>query len=309
MTKQIVVQGDAARLPLPDDSVDLVVTSPPYWGQRVYTDAGLPVPGQHGLEGTPGEFIEALVAATREWVRVVKPTGSLWVNLGDKYLRRGLLGLPWRYTLACIDDLGLTLRAEVVWHKPTGMPERCTDRVARTHEHWFHFVSDPDGYYADVDPLREERVWQRSEGYRGHKPRAVAGQRTHGWTTEGHPDGKIPGSVWSVPTEPFKVPDDTGDTLDVHTAAFPTELPRRIITGWSPAGGLVLDPYAGTGTTGHVAVALGRRAVLVDRSNAYTRLAASPTLTERRARKVLTGKPTAPAGTPPTGQDALFEVA
>lgn len=144
-----IIKADARDLPLPDDSVDLVVTSPPYYALRSYTDGGERYATQIGGEATPDEYVDSLLAVTRECMRVLKPTGSLWVNLGDKYatsgghtsggdiherrgrqfsdLHRGttqtprrfraksLLGLPWRYALRCIDELDLILRAEVIW--------------------------------------------------------------------------------------------------------------------------------------------------------------------------------------------------
>ena len=168
-----IVRGDALALPLGDSTVDLVVTSPPYFGLRSYQDGGEHYAGQIGDEPTPAEFVDALIAATAEMVRVVKPSGSIWVNLGDKYagsdaskphtgsMRRmgrgnaaegvrssgspqtdirpkSLIGIPWRYAIRCIDDLGLILRAEVIWAKPNGLPESVTDRVRRSHEVWFH---------------------------------------------------------------------------------------------------------------------------------------------------------------------------
>jgi hypothetical protein len=81
----LVLRGDARHLPLPDESVDLIVTSPPYFALRSYTDGGEAYGGQIGSEPTPGEYIDNLIESTREWLRVLKPTGSLWVNLGDKY--------------------------------------------------------------------------------------------------------------------------------------------------------------------------------------------------------------------------------
>ena len=161
MAPAIVLRGDARNLPLPDGCVDLIFTSPPYFGLRDYGYAG-----QIGSEGTPGEWLEALWACTAEWVRVLKPEGSLFVNLGDKYAGsdanskphtggvfagspraratgklvhdghrpspgqpKSLLGLPWRYAIGCTDRLGLILRAEVIWAKPNGLPESVTDRV------------------------------------------------------------------------------------------------------------------------------------------------------------------------------------
>lgn len=256
--------GDALDLPLDDNTVDLVVTSPPYFGLRSYQDGGEHYDGQIGAEPTPAEFVDALIAATREMVRVVKPSGSIWVNLGDKYnayngnrgegtiqangvrqsapkgngldvkdvRQKSLIGIPWRYAIRCIDELGLVLRAEVVWSKPNGLPESVKDRVRRSHEQWFHFTLNPR-YYSAVDEIREPSGPEKACGpgaMRG--PRSIR-ERGQADPTLNNPLGKLPGSVWSVPTEPLRVPEELG--ID-HFAAFPTEWPRRIISGWSPRG-------------------------------------------------------------------------
>lgn len=263
-----VIRGDAANLPLPDDSVDLIVTSPPYFALRSYKDGGEHYAGQIGDEATPAEFVAALIRCTREWVRVLKPSGSLWVNLGDKYARNGgggkgssdgttgrgprpaslatgapeksLIGVPWRYALACIDDLGLILRAEVIWSKPNGLPESVTDRVRRSHETWFHFTLQPR-YFSSVDAIREAHAETTLEQNR--YPRLVSGpSRGGGANVTDRPAGqqvntlgKLPGSVWTIPTQPLTVPDHLG--VD-HFAAFPMEWPRRIIRGWAPTRGV-----------------------------------------------------------------------
>ena len=268
-----IVRGNALTLPLADDSVDLVVTSPPYFGLRSYQDGGEHYAGQIGDEPTPAEFVDALIAATAEMVRVVKPSGSIWVNLGDKYAgsaaggtqngacgtrgtdgdrKRGhvrtapgampvtdvrpksLIGIPWRYAIRCIDDLGLILRAEVIWSKPNGLPESVTDRVRRSHEQWFHFTLNPR-YYSAVDEIREAHLTvaggpRRNDGG-AFSPEGKVRSGDGSGHTDGNPLGKLPGSVWTIPTEPLHVPDHLG--ID-HFAAFPTEWPRRIITGWSP---------------------------------------------------------------------------
>jgi DNA modification methylase len=170
-----VIRGDARHLPLPDASVDLICTSPPYFCLRDYRDNNESMAGQIGSEATPQEYIAALVECTREWVRVLKPSGSIWINLGDKYAgsaaggtqngacgkrgtdgdrKRGrvrtapgvlpvttirdksLMLLPERYRIACVDQLGLIARAVVIWSKPNGLPESVTDRVRRSHEDW-----------------------------------------------------------------------------------------------------------------------------------------------------------------------------
>ena len=139
-----VLRGDARSLPLPDGSVDLIVTSPPFYGLRDYQDGGGSLAGQIGSEATPQEWLTALRDCTREWIRVLKPGGSLFVNLGDTFSKRAdgsaartwredraevlqpvrntvdfaprksLMGLPWRYAIGCVDDLGLILRQDVI---------------------------------------------------------------------------------------------------------------------------------------------------------------------------------------------------
>jgi DNA modification methylase len=149
-----IIKTEARQLPLASSSVDLIVTSPPYYRQRTYMDGAIPVEGQIGQERTPAEFVDALIDATTEGLRVLRPSGSLWVNLGEKYINRGLSGIPWRYALRCIDDLGLTLRAEVVWSKPNQYVDaKARDRVRRTHETWLHFTR-PGAYSEAVDPIR-----------------------------------------------------------------------------------------------------------------------------------------------------------
>lgn len=260
--RAIVLHGDALHLPLPDASVDTIITSPPYWSLRSYQDGGRHYEGQMGGEATPAEYIDNLIACTREWMRVLCPHGSMFVNLGDKWnayngnrgdgtiqrnkirqlvpggagldvsgLRpKTLIGLPWRYALRCIDDLGLILRAEIVWAKTNGMPESVTDRVRRSHETWFHLVKQPR-YFSAVDEIREPTSgYQRAPGATRRVP---GGQRPRAMADTCNPLGALPGSVWEIPTAPLVVPAGLG--LE-HFAAFPPEWPRRLILGWSPSG-------------------------------------------------------------------------
>lgn len=303
-----LLRGDARHLPLADNSVDLIVTSPPYWALRSYTDGGEHYDGQIGAEPTPAEYIESLIECTREWMRALKPGGSIWVNLGDKYSDRGhgpsrgrgtsrgpqaetlkqtrgpleksLLLLPERYRIACVDQLGLIARAVVIWSKPNGLPESVTDRVRRSHEDWVHLVKQ-QRYFSAVDAIREAHVgpWKSPGGGMPEKAIGPANRGGHSqWertrvqrdATVRHFLGKLPGSVREVATQPLKVPAELG--VD-HFAAFPMDWPRWIISGWSPEGGTVLDPFGGTGTTALVAHALGRRGVSLDMSADYCRLA------------------------------------
>lgn len=256
----IVIRSDARHLPLPDASVDLIVTSPPYWGLRDYQDGDGSLVGQIGNEPGPREYIAALLDCTAEWARVLKPSGSIFVNLGDKYANRtrgawrgssdghtwradspryvrpkdfpekSLMLLPERYRIGAVDELGLIARAVIVWDKPNGLPESVTDRVRRSHEDWVHLTKLPR-YYSAVDEIREPvSDYTRRPGARRPTP---PGQRRRAMADSVNPLGALPGSVWEVPTEPLKVPAELG--VD-HFAAFPTAWPRRIITGWSPSG-------------------------------------------------------------------------
>lgn len=267
-----LLRADALHLPLADNSVDLIVTSPPYWGLRSYQDDGEHYEGQIGSEATPAEFVDALLAVTRECRRVLKPTGSMFVNLGDKYAGSGapgttgaigskqptrsgmalplsysgsanakvrnrskvsvsgyskatiggarpksLMGLPWRYANACVDELGMILRAEIVWSKPNGLPESVRDRVRRSHEQWFHLTAEGD-YYTAIDELREPHSTTEGPGARrgpsGQNRGTVVGRTHDDGASVGNfnhdPRGKLPGSVWGsvweVPTEPLTVP-------------------------------------------------------------------------------------------------------
>jgi DNA modification methylase len=269
MRDPLILRAGAACLPLPDASVDLIVTSPPYFGQRLYTDDGEVMAGQVGAEDSPKAYIAELLRCTEEWTRVLAKTGSLFVNLGDKYAaynrnrgasrsisrnadpgrevvtakglppgtrNKSLMGLPQRYMLGCMDELGLTCRAEIIWRKRPPMPERVRDRCNTAHEVILHFTRTDRYFFNEA---------------------AVKGLGT---------------SVWDVTVQPFRPPPHLAGK-DKHYAAFPVELPRRCILGWSPAGGTVLDPFGGTGTTALAAVAHGRTGISCDLSQGYGRLA------------------------------------
>jgi DNA modification methylase len=154
---------------------------------------------------------------------------------------KSLHGLPWQYALECVGRLGLILRRDIVWHKVNGLPESCTDRCRSSHEYLFHFTVQPR-YYAAVDEIRETPTTKPQRRFSA-QPATTAGNadRVGGWSghlrtepgQDTHPLGKLPGSVWDIPSQPLTVPAALG--VD-HFAAFPMELPRRIILGWSPPG-------------------------------------------------------------------------
>ena len=253
-----MITADARQLPLKDSSVDLTVTSPPYFMQVIYRNDDKPIENQMGLETTPTEYVDELIAVTREIIRVSKPTASIFVNLGDKYCgytngagkprshggKRGtvsktpdgpksaptvygipnksLMAIPQRYAIRCIDELGLILRAEIIWQRY--LPEernlsdnKNRDRARRDHETWFHFTLK-DRYYAD------------------------------------HAKAKQVSSVINMGTR----------RSSNHPAVFPPEWTALFIDGWCPPDGVVFDPFLGSGTVVSVAEGLGRHGVGTD---------------------------------------------
>ena len=133
---------------LPADMFDCCMTSPPYWGKREYSDGGI------GLESDYGEFVRNVCGVFAEVRRVLKPTGSLWLNIGDTYRGKNLVGIPWRIAIHLTDEQGWTLRNNVIWNKVKGGPDNTRDRLRNVHEDVFHFVKSPRGYYYDADSIR-----------------------------------------------------------------------------------------------------------------------------------------------------------
>jgi len=142
--------GEAAEVlqALPPDSFDCVVTSPPYWAKREYANGGI------GLERRYQDYVANLVAICAEVRRVLKPTGSFWLNIGDSYHNKALLGIPWRVAITLMDEQGWILRNSVIWNKVKGAPDNTKDRLRNIHEPLFHFVKEARGYYYDADAIR-----------------------------------------------------------------------------------------------------------------------------------------------------------
>lgn len=256
MERNKIFCGDALGVlkTLPDASVQMCCTSPPYYALRDYG-----VEGQIGLEETPAEYIAKLVAVFSEVKRVLRPDGTLWINIGDSYANdqksgghssgkhckalhevsrprrytglpaKNLIGIPWRLAFALQDD-GWILRCDMVWQKPNCMPESVNDRVTRSHEYLFLFSRQPK-YYYDADAIEEASVSNHSSG-NGFK----RDSRLSYLDADGAPRGNDQEwqqtstrncrSVWTIPTEPFP---------GAHFAVMPTELVRRcILAGSSP---------------------------------------------------------------------------
>lgn len=300
--------GDAAEslAAMPAQSVNCIVTSPPYFGLRDYG-----VDGQIGAEGSPAEFVDALVAVFREARRVLADDGTLWLNLGDSYQSTGgmegvgpnaaggstrrqavgrtrsrsglpaknLLGIPWRVAFALQDD-GWILRNEIIWAKPNAMPESVTDRLSTRHEHMFMFSKKPR-YWFDLDPIREPAVTERAGALnwaRDSKEADVPGQsmRQHRSGREAYTGTNVrpTGRRHRSQAESGRNPGDvwaiaTQPFSEAHFATMPPALAERCIQAGCKPGGTVLDPFSGSGTTGLAAARHGRRYVGIDLNRDY----------------------------------------
>lgn len=285
--------GDALDVlrTMPDQDVDCIVTSPPYFGLRDYGSEG-----QYGLEASPAEYVETMRAVLSEARRVLADDGTLWLNIGDSYYSgrgastgvdeknparrfgvrsldkggaswaspKNLLGIPWRVALALQDD-GWILRNDIIWNKPNGMPESVNDRLATKHEHLFMFSKSPR-YWFDLDPIRE--VHAETSLARAGRNRFTADRSQEGVGTPHtaapqqaiHEGGKNPGDVWTIASQPF---------AEAHFAVMPPELARRAVLAGCKTGGTVLDPFSGSGTTGLVAQRNGRKYIGIDLSADY----------------------------------------
>jgi len=270
-----ILCGDAAAVlaTLPAESVDCIVTSPPYYRQRDYRGSRKQV----GQEKTPEQYVSHLRAIFHQCRRVLRPTGTAWLVIGDKYDDLRQLGLPWRVALALVDD-GWILRADCIWHKPNAMPSPTKTRPTTDHEYVFFFAKGPD-YYYDADAIREPHVTftehsrmrggRRHFGVRGGTPEngknAGSGNLHDGrWDQAFHPLGRNKRTVWSIPLSKFR---------GAHFAVFPEPLVELCIQAGCPPKGLVLDPFLGSGTTAVVARRLGRHYLGIDAAREYCAMA------------------------------------
>lgn len=314
-----------------DDSVDCIVTSPPYFGLRDYG-----VAGQIGLETTMADYLATMVAVCGGLRRVLKPSGTFWLNVGDSYnsqpgqrkttdkigakqatnggsntapsrndaslKAKDLMMIPNRLAIALQDD-GWYVRSEIIWSKPNPMPESVRDRPTNAHEKVWLLTKRPRYFYdaeAVRNPPSEALLQQVVDGYNGRatkafgangaqeasatKSRIIAGARAKmkraratpprhaqyensnrsGLTDVERSIGSNLRNVWTITPKPFK---------EAHFATFPPELVERCVKAGCPRGGLVLDPFGGSGTTGVVAKRLGRDAILIDLKPEYCEMA------------------------------------
>lgn len=261
-----LLQGDCIEVmkTLPDSSFHTCITSPPYLNLRDYS-----VKGQIGQEASPEEYIAKLVEVFREVRRVLRDDGTFWLNMGDRYDKnKNRLLMPARLALALQQD-GWCLRDEILWHKPRTTPCPVKDRTVAAHEFIHMFTKQPKGYYYDYLAIEEPSVYagavksylgtQKNVGNVSKAPGSVARVIVVR-------DTRRKRSVWSVSPEPLKIK---------HFGSFPTKLIEPCVLAGCPEGGLVLDPFGGTGTTGLVAQRHRRYATLIELNAEYIEFAKS----------------------------------
>jgi DNA modification methylase len=250
-----------------DSSVHCCVTSPPYYKLRDYGHAG-----QIGQESSPAEYVARLRGVFAEVRRVLKPTGSLWITIGDSFVEKNLLLVPARLALALQDD-GWTLRSSVIWHKPNMLPAGVRDRFMCDFEHMFQLVKNPADYYFDREGVREpwtsgrrgdlKRIAGKHQGYNAKHSTKKTAAGLRGQPVGDPSKGRLRRSVWTISAPRYS---------GAHFATMPSELARLCITAGCPPGGVVLDPFAGSGTVLQVARERGRGFVGIELNPDYEKL-------------------------------------
>lgn len=222
------------------------------------------IDAQLGLEPTPEAYVANMVAVFREVHRVLRDDGTLWLNLGDSFMPgKQMAGIPWRVAFALQAD-GWVLRSDIVWAKPNPMPESVTDRPTKSHEYLF-LLTKAERYYFDADAVREAQAYplspdaRTSGGYQRDSGRNDGSEHRSGGFVNNQ-SGRNIRSVWTIATAPYP---------GAHFATFPPKLVEPCIKAGSPVGGVVLDPFGGSGTTAMVAQSLSRRAILIDLNPEY----------------------------------------
>lgn len=225
--------------------------------------------GQLGQERRVGEFVGHLAQVFREVKRVLKPEGTLFLNLGDSYGRnrgknnngepraKSLIGVPWKVAFALMED-GWILRSDIVWEKSNAMPDSVIDRPTRSHEYIFLFVKN-EKYYYDYESLQESSICKHPSGNGYKRPERQSYQDENGARGQETPwqptEWRRGRSVWSFPTKSFK---------GAHFACFAPELVERCLLAGCPPGGTVLDPFGGSGVAAMVAEQHSRNSILID---------------------------------------------
>lgn len=248
-------QGDAALVMrhIEDESIDCIITTPPYWRRRNQ--------GTESITATSADqFINQILQVMGEAHRVLKPQGSLWINMGDDTTDGFVQGIPWRIVLAMIDQQGWHLVNEVVWNKITTSPQGSHDHLRKVHEFLFHLVKNDDFYYNDVELRRACAIILRNDD----KGRSKSPRVKEQYLQPDNVQGIVPGDVWTIGVQRSGI---------AHYCVAPDTLYRLPIIATCPRDGIVLDPYCGTGTACKIAYELNLRSIGIDINADYIKRA------------------------------------
>ena len=275
-----IYQGNTLEVlkTFPDKSIDMCITSPPYWNMRDYGQEH-----QLGLEYKTDDFIENLYNIFHEIKRILKDEGGLWINIRDTYSKgikrcgvknKSLCMIPERLIIKLLDD-GWILRNDIIWHKPNAMPDSCKNRFTVDYEHLYFLTKIDKGYYfkTQYEPFVSEHKKdvifnnsndKRSELLKTKMVRHGAEGSTLNNPSKWSEQGRIKRTTWSINTKPYK---------EAHFATFPTELIKTPIDANCPIGGIVLDPFIGSGTTAVVAKEQNKHYVGIELNPEYIKIA------------------------------------
>lgn len=272
-----VLRGDAKKVAkgLPDDFFQTIITSPPYFNLRDYSEGA--EKDEIGKEKSHEKYINNLVELFSILKTKLRPDGLLWLNLGDTYKNKMLMGMPWRVALA-LQDNGWILRSDIIWHKPNAMPSSIKDRPTTDHEYIFMFSKNNE-YFYDADAIREPHKTfsedSKMKGGRNHFGK-VNGTPENGknggnsnlhdgrWDQAFHPKGRNKRTVWEIPLGKFK---------DAHFAVYPEKLVENCLFASTRENDFVLDPFTGSGTTGIVSCRNNRKFIGIELVDKYQKMA------------------------------------
>lgn len=241
-----------------DETIDCVVTSPPYFNLRDYEHEL-----QIGNEPSKEAYIEKIVKIFQEVRRVLKPTGTVWLNLGDTYRKKELQLIPHRIAIALQDD-GWIFRNNIIWNKPNAMPQNVKDRFVVDYEDIFLFVKSKKYNFEQQREKNKDNWGRRGVGKRTKTQSSMKNNiHTHEKNERYATQGRIKRCVWVVSTKAYK---------EAHFAVFPPSLIETCILAGCPEGGTVLDIFAGSGTTGGVAEKNNRNSIMIELNAEYESL-------------------------------------
>lgn len=299
-----ILCGDALEMlrTLPDNSVHCCVTSPPYYVLRDYG-----VDGQIGREDTPAQYVARLTDVFSEVRRVLRPSGTLWLNIADTYAGKGnqgdsvdpkypngrtgqtvainrrvegckakdMIGIPWMLAFA-LRDSGWDLRSDIIWMKANPMPESCKDRPSRCYEHVFLLTKSRSYYYdaaAIAEPVAESTPMRMRRKFGKNKYSAGIPGQAHQHLNDYRPNGYAEEDIPLLRNKRDVWQINSVPYKGAHFAAYPPKLVETCLLAGCPQDGIVLDPFLGSGTTAAVAKQMGRHYIGVELNPDYCELA------------------------------------